>query len=108
MNGSWQSWLSDNLAILNRAAEGAQGDGIAGGGTAPYDGEMEARLAKLESDIAAMKIDIAVIKANGATESDVADAKTAIAEAKSSIITWAVTAIFIAQLLPALLRMVVK
>jgi hypothetical protein len=51
-----------------------------------------------------MKVDLAMIKANGASKADVADAKTAVAEAKTSIIIWVVSAIFLAQLLPALLK----
>lgn len=82
-----------------------RGNDVAGRGEPPYDGSMEARVARLESDLAAIKIDVAVIKATGATKSDIAETKTAIAEAKTSIIIWVVSAIFIAQLLPALLRM---
>ena len=59
-----------------------------------------------------MKTDVAVIKATGATKSDLAElrgeTKAAIAEAKSSIILWVVSAVFIAQLLPALLQLLNK
>lgn len=83
-------------------------NGAPGDDGTPYDGGMEARLARLESDLAAMKIDIAVIKATGATKSDLAGLRTEIAQTKSSIIMWVVSAIFIAQLLPALLKLFEK
>jgi hypothetical protein len=65
---------------------------------------MDAWVIKLEAELTAIKVDLAVIKANGATKSDVANARTAIAEAKTSIIIWVVSAIFLSQLLPALLK----
>ena len=82
------------------------------------DGRMEARLSKLETDVAAVKIDVTVIKANGATKSDVAELKGMFAElrastkadsadAKTAIILWVVGAIFIAQLLPSIVKMFV-
>jgi hypothetical protein len=83
------------------------------------DGRMEKRIEKLEADVAAIKIDLAVIKANGATKSDIAELKGSfgelraatkgdIADAKTTIILWVVGAIFIAQLLPAILKLFVK
>ena len=89
------------------------------GGGPPYDGNMEARLTKLEADVAAIKIDLAVLKATCATKSDLAELKGEImaaparriaeteaklAEAKTTIILWVVSAVFLAQLLPALLK----
>lgn len=66
-----------------------------GGG--PHDPDMEARIKKLEEDLNAVKTDLAVIKSNYSTKADVS-------EAKNSIIMWVVSAIFLAQLLPALLK----
>ncbi len=62
---------------------------------------MDERLARVESELTAIKVDVAVIKANGATNADVA-------EAKSSIIIWVSAAIFLAQLLPAVLKLFVR
>ena len=70
----------------------------------PDNGDMEARVAKLETlaektseRIAAIEKDVAVIKSNYATKAD-------IAEAKNSIIMWVVSAILLAQLLPPILK----
>lgn len=71
------------------------------GGEPPEDGDMDARIAKLETDVTAIKIDVAVIKLNGATKTDVA-------EAKSSIILWIASAIFVAQLIPTVVRLAEK
>jgi hypothetical protein len=77
---------------------------VANGGGPPYDGDMEARVAKLESiaektseRLATLEKDVAVIKSNYATKADVSDAK-------NSIIMWVVSAILLAQLLPAILK----
>ena len=65
---------------------------------------MEARISKLEAltektgeRMIALERDVAVIKSNYATKADVS-------EAKNSIIMWVVSAIFLAQLLPTLLK----
>ena len=74
------------------------------------------RIEKLEADVGSIKTDVAVIKANGSTKSDIAElkgmfgelrasTKADIADAKTAIILWVVGAIFIAQLLPSILKM---
>jgi len=72
---------------------------LAGSGGPPYDEAMQKRVEKLEEDVATIKADLAVIKATHATKAD-------IAETKASIIMWVVSAVFVAQLLPAVLKMV--
>lgn len=65
---------------------------------------MEARIGKLEAlaekaveRLGTLERDVVVIKSNYATKGDVSDAK-------NSIVMWVVSAILLAQLLPALLR----
>jgi predicted metal-binding membrane protein len=67
----------------------------------PGESAIEARLTKLDSEISVLKLDVAVIKANGATKTDVA-------EAKSAIIMWVAGIVFLAQLLPATVRLIEK
>ena len=80
---------------------------------------MEQRVTKLESEMETIKLDLGILKATVATKADLADlkantsaaiaevkadTKTAIAEAKNAIIAWVVGAVFLAQLLPGVLR----
>lgn len=74
------------------------------GAEPPDNGDMQARVAKLETiaektseRLAAIEKDVAVIKSNYATKAD-------IAEAKNSVIMWVVSAILLAQLLPPILK----
>ena len=66
----------------------------------PYDGAMEKRIENLESDVASIKLDLGILKATSATKTDLAEAKT-------SVIIWVVSAIVLAQLLPALLKLII-
>jgi hypothetical protein len=75
-----------------------------GNGEPPGGGQMEARSGKLETltdkaveRLGTLERDVAVIKSNYATRSDISDAK-------NSIVMWVVSAILLAQLLPALLK----
>lgn len=81
-----------------------QREGLGKSGGPPHNGDMEARVAKLESlaektseKLTALEKDLAVVKSNYATKAD-------IAEAKNSIIMWVVSAVLLAQLLPAILK----
>jgi len=80
---------------------------------------MEHRVTKLESEMEAIKLDLGILKATVATKADLAEVraeakaavadvkaetKAAIAEAKNAIIVWVVGSVFLAQLLPGLLR----
>jgi hypothetical protein len=78
------------------------------GGEPPDNGGMEARVAKLEAVSQQLLTDVAVMRSNYATKEDIARVEggllAKIAEAKNSIIMWVVSAILLAQLLPALLK----
>lgn len=87
------------------------GAGLRGGPRPPDNGDMETRIARLESlaektdaRLHSIEKDVAVIKSqldgmakHYATKADLLDVK-------SSIIMWVVSAILLAQLLPALLK----
>jgi hypothetical protein len=55
----------------------AGGSEVAGGGNPPYDGGMDARVAKLENDFAAIRVDLDAIKGNGAAKSDIVELRSA-------------------------------
>lgn len=59
--------------------------------------KLEALAEKVVERLSALDRDLAVIKSNYATKADVSDAK-------NSIIMWVVSAILLAQLLPALMK----
>lgn len=74
---------------------------------------MEARIGKLEllaekivERIGGLARDVAVIKSNYVTKADIADVRAQISDAKNRIIIWVVSAILLAQVLPALLEKV--
>lgn len=75
-----------------------------GGGEPPGGSQVEARIGKLEAladkiveRLGTLERDVAVIRSNYATKADISDAK-------NSIVMWVVSAILLAQLLPALLK----
>lgn len=72
---------------------------------------MEARIGKLESlgekiveRLGGLERDVAVIKSNYATKADIAEVRAQISDAKNSIVMWVVSAVLLAQILPALLK----
>jgi hypothetical protein len=80
-------------------------------GGPPHDGDMEARVTKLESlaektekDLGEIRIDL--VKMGGKLEefTKYYATKADVTEAKNSIIMWVVSAILLAQLMPALLK----
>ena len=86
-----------------------------GGPPDPPDDDMHTRLVNMEALAAktgerlmVIERDLAVVKSNYATKEDVSRAEGSllvkIAESKNSIIMWVVSAIFLAQLLPGLLK----
>ena len=97
-------------------AERRIGGAVSTQGTEPPDnGDMEARIAKLEAlaektgeRLAAIDVKLAKIETRmdeGFKNFSTTDGmKAAVAEAKNSIIMWVVSAILLAQLLPALLK----
>jgi hypothetical protein len=60
-------------------------------------GTLEALADKIVERLGTLERDVAVIKSNYATRTDISDAK-------NSIVMWVVSAILLAQLLPALLK----
>lgn len=82
--------------------------GVAKSGEPPYDGGMEARVAKLEEFAMDTRDRLVRIESRlDHIDKDMATkdgTKASIAEAKNSIIMWVVSAILLAQLLPALLK----
>ena len=81
------------------------------GGEPPDNGEMETRVAKLEGiaektseRLFVIEKDIAIVKAQMDGFNKHYATKADLTEAKNSIIMWVVSAIFLAQLLPTLLK----
>ena len=70
---------------------------------------LERRMDNVEADIVAIKLDIAVLKATSATKADLAklegELKSAIAGAKAVVIIWVSSAVILAQVLPAILKL---
>lgn len=88
------------MPLIEPKPERWKGPPIENGGGPPHNGDMEARVARLEEFAQEVRDRLARLETraeNFATKHDVS-------EAKNSIIMWVVGAIFLAQLLPALLK----
>jgi hypothetical protein len=59
--------------------------------------DLATRVGAVEQRVGAVEQDVAVIKSNYATKADVV-------EATNRVITWVISAVFLAQLLPLLLK----
>ena len=86
---------------------------MAPGGEPPYDGGMEARVAKLEGlaektgeQLRAIEKDVALIRQKQDEFTKHYATKADLTDAKNSIIVWVVGAIFLAQLLPTVAGLV--
>ena len=95
-----------------KQVNGLRGD-IAKGGGGGDNGGMEARLAKIEAALPALAtkadlhpLDQRLVKIEAHSESIVKHyaTKSDVSDAKTSIIMWVVSAILLAQLLPAILK----
>jgi hypothetical protein len=82
-----------------------------GGGEPPHNDGMEARVAKLETiaekmseRLVAIDKDVGIIKTQMDSFTKHYATKADLTEAKNSIIMWVVGAVFLAQLLPGLLK----
>ena len=91
------------------------GSGKAEGGEPPDNGNMEARVAKLEQQVEKANerlagVDLRLVKIEakleqiGSSMSTQDGMKAAVAEAKNSIIMWVVSAILLSQVLPSILK----
>ena len=81
------------------------------GGSPPYDGDMETRVTKLESiaekadaRLQAIERDVALIRQKQDEFAKHYATKSDLTEAKNSIIMWVVSALLLAQVLPAILK----
>ncbi len=88
-----------------------RGGARAFGGGPPYDGDMEARVAKLENLVEKTgerlnAIDMRLMRIEAKQEEFTKHyaTKADLTEAKNSIIMWVVSAILLAQVLPAVLK----
>lgn len=74
------------------------------GGEPPDNGDMDARVTKLEASLQQLQLDAAVIKSNYASKEDIAKLEAKMNEGLNRVIMWVVGSIFLAQLLPAILK----
>ena len=93
---------------IRRIADALAGDKM---GEPPYDGGMETRVAKLETltektgeRFNAVDVKLTKIEAQIESITKFYATKADVVEAKNSIIMWVVSAILLAQLLPAILK----
>ncbi|KAF1042583.1 MAG: hypothetical protein GAK35_02630 [Herbaspirillum frisingense] len=74
--------MTENTKIDNKVVDLFKGktpkSGFDNGGDGPHDGDMDARVKKLEEEMLTIKTDLGIIKANYATKADIAAMETSI------------------------------
>lgn len=105
--------LSDHLKVIagGKWSSAPPPEPVEGGGGPPHNGDMTARVAKLEEIAEKMaerfvRVEERLTRIEAKQDEFIKHyaTKADLADAKSSIIMWVVSAILLAQLLPALLK----